>query len=302
MPNIIVKNSAKRFSISLAATLALLLTTSLAHAEQFVWRVPGQSGDATNSVYLVGSVHLLPPRAYPLPPAFETAYQASDLLMFETDMAALQSPQTQFRLMGEAAYPAGVSLGSSLPPALLRRLQTPAQNLGVPFAVLDRFKPWFAATLIELSAFTKAGFRADLGLDTHFYQRALSDNKGVYGLETLDAHLAVLTEMPPALSQAYLSDTLHNLSELDEAPNKLFDFWNTGNAAGLSAYVEEQSQADPALYRRLVEARNKAWLADIEALLNGNVNAMIVVGALHLAGAQGLPKLLQARGYKPEQL
>lgn len=278
--------------------LVIALNAGAALAEQFVWKVPGNNG---NSVYLVGSVHLLPPRAYPLPPAFEQAYKNSEILMFETDISALENPATQFKLLRQASYPTGETLSQSLPPPLLASLRAATAATSLPMAMLDRFKPWFAATLIELTAFTKAGFRPDLGVDMYFQNRAQSDGKATVGLETLDAHLAVLTDMPESLSEAYLSDTLDNLQLLETAPTELFDYWQTGDAESLATYVEEQAQTNPALYARLVDERNHAWLADIEALLNGNANAMVVVGALHLAGEQGLPTLLKARGYQPVQ-
>lgn len=286
-------------SLKLALLLTALLFVAAAYAEEFVWRVPGKSG---NTVYLVGSVHLLPPRAYPLAPAYEQAYAASEILLFETDLAALQQPQTQFQLLTEASYPAGQSLSTQLPSGLLARLRKVSADAGLPVAMLDRFKPWFAATLIELTAFTNAGFRPELGIDTHFHQRATADGKPVYGLEPLDQHLAVLTGMSAEQSTAYLRDTLDNLQRLENAPGELYEFWRQGDAAGLAAYVIEQAKTDPALYQRLVIDRNHAWLQDVIDLLKGNANAMLVVGALHLAGEQGLPALLRAHGYSPDQL
>ncbi len=276
----------------------LVLTSGVVCADQFVWRVPGANG---NSVTLVGSVHLLPPQAYPLPPAYQKAYAGSEILMFETDMAALQSPTTQFRLLEQASYPPGESLSGNLAPPLLARLQNSLSSIGLPLAMLDRFRPWFVATLIELTAFAQAGFRPDLGIDVHFFERAQTDGKGVYGLENLDQHLAVLTDMPEPQSRAYLADTLDNLKMLEAAPTELFALWQQGDADGLAAYVAEHAQTNPQLYARLVTERNHAWLVDIEALLQGNANAMVVVGALHLAGAQGLPALLERAGYQPVQ-
>ena len=61
-------------------------------------------------------------------------------------------------------------------------------------------------------------------------------------------------------------------------------------------------EAHDALYDRLVTKRNLRWLPLIEELFKGDVDAMVVVGSLHLVGDQGLIELLKAKGYKVEQL
>ncbi len=48
--------------------------------------------------------------------------------------------------------------------------------------------------------------------------------------------------------------------------------------------------------------RNVRWLPRIEELFQGDVDAMVVVGSLHLVGEQGLIELLRAKGYEVEQL
>lgn len=286
------------FGRSLTVLALLLAVDTTALADEFVWQVPGNND---NTIYLVGAVHLLPERAYPLGPAFEKAYKNSDILLFETDLSALQSPQTQYQLLTQASYPADQSLRKDLPPALFERLKQALPATDIPLDSVERYKPWFIATLIEVSAFEKAGFKADLGVDFHFYERARQDSKDIRGLENIDRHLAVLTEMSQDQSKAYLADTLDNLQLLEDAPTQLYEFWQKGDVLGLTAYVTERAQTNPQLYARLVTARNRDWLPEIQTLLEGDTNATIVVGALHLAGPQGVPALLEKAGYKPAQ-
>lgn len=279
------------------AVLALLLAVDTALADEFVWQVPGNN----NTVYLVGAVHLLPERAYPLGPAFEKAYKNSDILLFETDLSALQSPQTQYQLLTQASYSADESLRKNLPTALYEQLKQTLPATDISLDSVEHYKPWFIATLIEVSAFEEAGFKADLGVDFYFYERARQDSKDTRGLENIDRHLAVLTEMSRDQSKAYLADTLDNLQLLEDAPTQLYEYWQKGDVNGLTAYVTERAKTNPQLYDRLVTTRNHEWLAEIQTLLQGDANATIVVGALHLAGPQGLPALLERAGYKPVQ-
>lgn len=54
----------------------------------------------------------------------------------------------------------------------------------------------------------------------------------------------------------------------------------------------------PKLYQTLIVDRNDKWVRNIEGYLNGSGNTMVVVGAAHLVGADGLVNLLRKRGYK----
>jgi hypothetical protein len=58
----------------------------------------------------------------------------------------------------------------------------------------------------------------------------------------------------------------------------------------------------PDLYRTIVTDRNLHWIDRIEELLAGQRDAMVVVGALHLVGEQGLVALLRQKGYLVTQM
>lgn len=271
-----------------------LLGTGAAQAEGFVWRV----ADGDNSVYLAGSVHLLPPEAYPLPDAFQEAYEAAEIVAFETEIGKLQGSEAQTVLFRAARYDDGSALESHLDDELYGQVNEVLGDMGVSISAVRGFRPWFVAGMIEVRSFMAAGYRQDLGVDTHFYDKAEQDDKAILPLETLDRHLAVLTEMPPEMARAYLAATVENVDELEDAPTVVYDFWRAGDADGLADYVAEQMAADPALYERLLFARNRQWMDKLENLLAGDADAMVVVGALHLVGERGLLEKLEARGYE----
>ena len=79
-----------------ALPLAFLLFLGLgADAKSCLWKATSDAG----TLYLQGSVHILKADAYPLAPAIEQAYAASDAVVFETDMAAMLRPETQQAIM-----------------------------------------------------------------------------------------------------------------------------------------------------------------------------------------------------------
>jgi uncharacterized protein len=66
--------------------------------------------------------------------------------------------------------------------------------------------------------------------------------------------------------------------------------------------LAKERQAAPGLYDELLGARNRKWLPKIEALLDRDQDVLVVVGALHFVGNDGLLALLTKAGHKPVAL
>jgi uncharacterized protein YbaP (TraB family) len=60
----------------------------------------------------------------------------------------------------------------------------------------------------------------------------------------------------------------------------------------------------PESYRLMIVNRNNDWLPQIAQKLDGakSGNTLIVVGAAHLIGPDGLVEKLKAKGYKVERI
>lgn len=153
----------------MAALVAVLLggVGIAAHAHTFVWQVT----DEDNTVYLAGSIHLLPPDAYPLPEPFHDAFADAEIVAFETDIQRLRSSEVQTRLFHAARYDHG-GLAAHLSDQVLTELIDVLDDIGLSFSAMRKFRPWFVASAIELHAFRSAGFKKTLGVDVHFYDKA----------------------------------------------------------------------------------------------------------------------------------
>lgn len=276
----------------------LLLATLPAQADEtFLWSVQGKS----NTVYLLGSIHMLPPSVYPLPTAMERAYQDSKVVVFETDIGAINKQDNQKVLLQAGTYPQGQNLSNSLPGRDLERLVDITEELKLPLQVLEGYRPWLAALTLELSAYLKQGFQPDLGVDQHYYHRAVKDGKTVITLETVRAQTSFFTEMDDRMSMDYMSMTLYHLRDPEDLPEDILDIWLDGDIGDMEDYVEDAQDDYPRLYNRFLRDRNRAWLPTILDLLKQKQNALVVVGALHMPGEDGLLTLLKNAGYKPQQ-
>jgi uncharacterized protein YbaP (TraB family) len=281
-----------------AIALTLCACAQAAEAKTFAWKATKGSG----VVYLIGSIHVLTPDFYPLNPALEAAFKDSDLLVEEVDMAEMLDPTAQLRVLSRGMLPADQSLDRLLSPSTLALVQKVTGDLGPAGQPLMRFKPWMLAIALQGLELQKAGYDPELGLDRHFYDQAKSAGKSVQGLETADYQISVFDNMTMAEQDRMLAQTLKELATELASVGRLATAWKTGDVATVEAIMQAELKAEPQMYQRLLVDRNKAWLPKIEALFTRSGRALVVVGAAHLVGADGVIAMLKAKGYTVEQL
>lgn len=287
----------QRGALVLLVCAALIAHLSAA-SPSFIWKATGPRG---GTVYLAGSVHLLSSEYYPLAPAFDEAFAAATLLVEEVDMAEMLAPSAQVMLLSRGMMPAGRTLESVLTPDTMTVVRNKVTELGLPMEPLQLFKPWSLALTLQGLEWQKAGFDAELGLDRHFYDRAKKDGKAVQGLETLEYQISAFDNLPMPLQDRMLAQTLKEMATTKNAVNELASAWKAGDAAAIEKVVLKDLESEPEMYQRLLLARNNNWLPAIEALFPRPTPAMVIVGAAHLVGRDGLIQKLRAKGYTVTQ-
>lgn len=284
---------------SLTIALAFAALAPLRGAgHAFAWKATGSQG----AVYLVGSVHLLSKDFYPLNPALESAYKDSNMLVEEVDLGEMAQPDAQMSLLARGMLPSGQTLDTVLSPPTRTLLDKHLGDFGPMSAVAKKFKPWLAALTIESLAWVNAGFDPNLGLDKHFYDRAVADGKGVQGFETMTFQIGLFDDMPMDQQDRLLASTLKDIDTEQANMTKLIAAWRDGDAAGVERIVLADMQGEPAVYKRMLVDRNRTWMPKIEQFLSRSGRALIVVGAAHLVGPDGLVSMLRAKGYTIQQL
>jgi len=281
------------------AAIALILVAAAAQAKSFGWKVTGKNG---GTVYLIGSVHLLSSDFYPLQPPLEAAYKDSDLLVEEVDMAELTDPASQVSLLGKAMLPSSSPLDKVISAETYQLLVKRATALGLPVEPFKLLKPWMAALTLVQTEWQQAGFDPQLGLDKHFYDQAKADGKATQGLETAEYQISRLDGMTMEQQEHLLAESLRELDDEKANMKKLVEAWRTGDVASVEKIVLSDLKSEPVLYQRLLVERNRNWLPKIEALFARPKHALVVVGAAHLVGPDGLLTALRTKGYTVEQL
>ncbi|MCP5330317.1 MAG: TraB/GumN family protein [Pseudomonadales bacterium] len=291
------------FRVSFAAvrgllTLFCLFTAAHIHAQSAVW----QATSGEHSIYLGGTVHLLRPSDFPLPEPFETAYQQSDELYFETDVAGLNDFAVQARMLQALTYTGAESLRTVLTDEAYQALSDHLASTGMPIQMLEKFKPGLLVSTLQIMEFQKLGFTPQ-GVDTYFSARAIGDGKPVGELEPIDAQIDFISRMGEGKESEFVRLSLEELQEIPEAMTQMIDAWRRGDNDMLATlFVNDMKQVHPELYDSLLLQRNNAWMLIVESMFQDADIEFVLVGAAHLVGEDGLLSQLQAKGYTITQL
>lgn len=288
----------------LATALLFVLLGAVAplhgHARDrsILWTVEGKH----NTVYLLGSIHVLRPADGGLPRAAEAAYEDAEQLVMEIDLDGEGSdPAALLRAMQSTALlQGGVTLRSALG-ADYAGINARAQQSGVDLAALDRFAPWFVAITLLQVELAKRGFTPELGIEHALATRAAEDRKPIVGLETAEQQFAVMGRLPLPQQKRLLMMTLEEPALIDAQLDELLGAWRAGDAATLARVLSAEFEEFPELYRPLTEDRNRAWVEQLVELLDDRDDYLVVVGALHLVGRHSVVDLLEQRGYEVVQ-
>lgn len=281
---------------TLSLSFGLLLTLSSQAAS--VWKVSNKD----HSLYIGGTIHILTPDDYPLAKEYDVAYQAADKLVFETDMAAISSPEFGQKMMGKMMYSDGTTLDEVLKPDTYQSLVMHLSARQIPVQAFASHKPSLVAitlTFVELQAM---GYTSE-GVDQFYSNKAVKEGKGQTWLETPDEQLAFIANMGSDDPNAMIDYTLKDIKKMPEMFGQLHSTWFKGDMQGMAEVGIVPFKADyPAIYQDILVTRNNNWHPKIVEMLNDQPVEFVLVGALHLAGPDSVLAKLKAQGYKIEKL
>lgn len=277
--------------------LLLALYTVSGFAETSVWRI----SKGANELYIGGTIHVLSQSDYPLPSAFDDAYKKSSKLVFETDIGVSQDPAFAQAMMQRMMLTDGQTLKDVLRPDVYAQLEKFSAERGMPMMMLDGMRPVMAVLTLTFIKLQRMGM-TDTGVDGFYYQRAKADNKIIGKLETNAEQLDFLTNMGKGREDDFVLYSLRDLKNIESIMADLKSAWRSGDHRKLAALSLDSMQREfPQIYQQLLIDRNQKWLPKIESMLGDPGTELVLVGALHLVGDEGVLQLLRNKGYRIEQ-
>ena len=263
-----------------------------------MWMAEG----AANRVYLLGSVHLLRAQDHPLPQVIDDVYDDAETLYMELDMDDLDPLLMQATINRLGMLDEGTSLQDVMGVELYAEAKARAAELDLPLEMLERTEPWLAAITVEQLALSRIGFNPSYGVEMHLLRKATSDGKEILGFESVEQQLAYLDGLSLDAQRDLLMQTLAESAAIQDLMDDLILAWRSGDIDYLERTLLEDVSGYPELYDTIVASRNRLWVDTIDALLEQREDYLVVVGALHLVGEDGVPQLLEQRGVRITQM
>jgi uncharacterized protein YbaP (TraB family) len=284
----------------LILTLALSGTSHAASGAHplSMWQIEGLQ----NRIYLLGSIHLLREKDHPIPSAIYDAYNDAETLIMELDMDDVDPVATQTMTVELGLIQDDRTLADLLGPEVYAEAETLALAAEIPLNLLSRAEPWYAAMNVELMLLMRMGFNPALGIETHLMELADRDGKEILGFETMRQQLEFLDGLSPEAQREMFMQALSEGGAMLELMDTMIEAWRHGDTGFLEENLLVDMQDYPELNQVIVVNRNLDWTAQIEELLDDDIDYLIIVGTLHLVGEDGVPELLAERGYKVTQL
>lgn len=302
--------------------ILLLLASTGAFADPALW--VARSRGAT--IYLFGTIHVLPDEVKWHYPMLDCALAASHSLYVEEDdgsRAKIRALILKYGTSdsdraaranifdGKGVYPHADyvwkwhKLSHALGPADGQRLRIAAERSGLPLGVdtLDSMRPWLAALTLSVAATSKSGYEPQFGVDAALERAFTAQGKPVRSFETTHDQIAFFAEIPPDLQIDLLRNVLESHTMVSTEVATLVRDWLAGDVPAIAAAVDGGiRENEPELYDVLLVNRNRKWARQIERLLKQRDTTFVAVGAGHLAGPDSIQVQLAKLGIETERV
>jgi hypothetical protein len=260
-----------------------------------------KASSATNTVYLLGSIHLASSDMYPLPQHIEDAFRNSALLVVEVDLNKVDQKKLQAMFAARGLYPPDDSLWNHISPDTKELVHRFCAENGLAPEAFARLKPWLAAITVSMLHVQKTGMRMELGMDRYFLEQAKGAMQ-VQQLESAEWQLRLLSNIAEMQQERYLAASLSSASANGQMATALQAAWLSGDGDRLAGLISTEMRDSAEVGKKIFADRNPHMADVVEQCLKSGTQSFVVVGAGHLVGKDGVVRLLQKRGFHVEQV
>jgi uncharacterized protein YbaP (TraB family) len=257
-----------------------------------------QVADRDTTIYLFGTIHLLPKDYAWRTPAFDKAVAGSQSLVVET-IVDTGSPQALAGELARLGFRDGLPpLATRVPPHKRALLESAVAKTGIPRAAFDRMETWAAAFMLLGTQFKDLGLTGDAGVEAVLRGSFMRAGKPVGQLETNTEQLSMFDTLPESAQRALLEGAIDSPGEMQSQFQQMLSAWARGDVAAIGKSFNEDLSGSPELREALLRRRNVNWARWIERRMAAPGSVFIAVGAGHLAGSESVVAMLQKDGYR----
>jgi uncharacterized protein YbaP (TraB family) len=294
-------NRIKQSLATIGLAVAALGTSSAAEAKAAkpaMWQV----SDRDTSIYLFGTVHLLPPGTQWRTAKLEKAAQEAGLLVVETIIDE-KNPQAF------AAELARLSVRPGLPPILDRvrpekreALRVVIAKAGIPEAALNNMETWAAAFALLQLQFKELGVSGTDGVEIALRQTFAAAGKPIQQLETNSQQLGFFDGLPEAAQRELLEGAVESPAAAKRQFDAMLGAWMSGDVDAIGRTFNAELANSPELREALLRRRNANWAYWLHSRMAQPGTVLVAVGAGHLAGEDSVVEMLKRRGLRVKRV
>ena len=287
------------FAVLLGATICLFdfYSNLAAQEKSFLWQVRSPQ----NTVHVLGSIHFLKKGSYPLNRIIEETFNGTKKLVLEMDLRSANPEKVRQLTLQKGVSSDGLPLDQRVSKDTYAIVSKRAAEAGVDVRALAPFKPWVVAMTLASMKLQKLGFDPSFGIDRYLADRAEQAEKSIEGLETAEFQIDLFDRLSARQQELFLRQTLLEIDQLESSADKIVQAWRSGDSKAMENLLLRGMHEYPEVKKVIIDDRNRRWLPQIEKLLAQGDNTLVVIGAAHLVGKDGVIELLRDRGYTVEQ-
>ena len=283
------------------ASLAIAPTTAAdarSNRGPALWQV----SDKDTTVYLFGTIHLLPKDSRWRTDRFDKAVQRSQSLVLET-LIDTSNPQQLAGVMAALGFSSGLPpIASRVDAAKRPQLEAAIAKTRIPREMFDRMESWAAAFTLIGVQFQTLGVEGEQGVEAVLRKSFAESGKQIGQLESNHEQLGFFDRLPERDQRLLLEGAIENPQAMRTQFDGMLKSWLTGDVEAIGKTFNRDLQSSPELKAALLTRRNYNWSQWIERRMTQPGTVMVAVGAGHLAGDESVQRYLQSRGYKVKRL
>jgi uncharacterized protein YbaP (TraB family) len=286
-------------TVLIAGSAAQAAPAPAAHAARpALWAV----SDADTTVYLFGTIHLLPSNYKWRTAKFDEVVAGSQQLVLET-VVDESNPQEMMAALGALAFaPGQPPIAERVPPAKRPALEAAIKKSGLPRPIFDRMETWAAAFMLLGNQFRELGLKNAEGVEAVLRNSFKTQGKSIGELESIREQLGFFDTLPEHSQRSLLEGAIENNAAMRSDFGRMISAWARGDVEAIARSFNRDLAQSPELKQALLDRRNANWSRWVEKRMATPGSVMVAVGAGHLAGSGSVVDMLKRGGYKVRRL
>ena len=298
LKSLIMRGLAALGLVALASCTTVPQPAPSAGPRPALWQV----ADQDTTLYLFGTIHLLPPNSTWRTPAFDTAVQSSQSLVVETLIDAANPTQLAAE-MARLGFSNGLApIAQRVPPQKVAALEAAITRTGIPRPLFDRMETWAAAFTLMGVQFQTLGLQGEQGVEAVLRQTFTAAGKPVEQLETNREQLMIFDTLPERAQRQLLEGAIEPPGTVSQQFDQMLGAWLGGDVEAIGRTFNQDLSDSPELKAALLTRRNAAWADWIQRRMARPGTALVAVGAGHLAGDVSVQRYLESRGIEVRRI